>query len=60
MYKTGAVLSLEQSEYIITDENSTLSVVVTMNEVTSQDVIVEVTITDETTTGTYVCMFLNA
>ena len=48
------VISLEQSEYAIYDENGSLSVTITMSDVTSQNVIVEVTITDGTATGKYV------
>ena len=42
---------MEQSEYVVYDENGSLSVTITMSDVTSQDVIVEVAITDGTATG---------
>ena len=45
------MISLEQSEYVVYDENGSLSVTITISNVTSQDVIVEVTITDGTATG---------
>ena len=44
------VISLEQ-EYLVLNENGSLSVTITTSDVTSQDVIVEVTITDGTATG---------
>ena len=45
------MVSLEQPEYIVTNEDGPLSVTITMNDVVSQDVVVEVTITDGTATG---------
>ena len=45
------VISLEQSEYLVLNENGSLSVTITMSDVTSQDVTVEVAITDGTATG---------
>ena len=51
------VVSLEQSEYLVADENDTLSVSIVMSDVTSQDVIVEVTISDETATGKHCSMY---
>ena len=48
------MISLEQSEYLVHNENGSLSVTITMSNVTSQDIIVEVTITDGTATGKYV------
>ena len=53
MWLTDIVISLEQSEYLVTDENDALSVTIVMSDITSQDVIVEVTITDGTATGKY-------
>ena len=47
------VISLEQSEYLVLNENDSLSVKIIMSNVTSQGVIVEVTITDGTATGKY-------
>ena len=48
---TDIVVSLEQSEYLVANENSSLSVTITMSDVTFQDVVVEVTVTDVTATG---------
>ena len=45
------MVSLEQSEYLVTNEDGPLSVTITTNDVASQDVIVEFTITDGTATG---------
>ena len=45
------VISLEQSENLVLNENGSLSVAITMSNVTSQDVTVEVTVTDGTATG---------
>ena len=45
------VISLERSEYLVLNENGSLSVAITTSDVTSQDVIVEVTVTDGTATG---------
>ena len=47
---TLVVISLKQSEYLVR-EDDTLSVTITMSDVSSQDVIVEVTVTDITTIG---------
>lgn len=47
-----AVISLEQPEYLVTNENSTLPVVLTMSDLASLDVVVEVTVTDGTAIGT--------
>ena len=45
------VISLDQSEYLVDNENNSLSVTITMNDVASQDVIVEVNVTDGSATG---------
>jgi len=45
------VISLEQPEYLVTINNSALSVVITLSNVTSQDIAVEVNITDGTALG---------
>ena len=45
------VISLEQSKYLVLNESGPLTVTIMMSNVTSQDVIVEVTITDGTATG---------
>ncbi|XP_065895704.1 sodium/calcium exchanger 1-like [Dysidea avara] len=49
-----AVLSLNQTEYSISEDDGQLLVGVTLSRVTSQDVTVLVTITDGTTTGNIV------
>ena len=49
------VISLEQSEYLVTNEDDVLLVNITMSDVKSQDIIVQVTITDETATGKHTC-----
>ena len=51
---TEAVMSLNQTEYSISEDVGQLLVGLTLSRVTSQDVIVLVTITDETTTGNIV------
>ena len=48
-----AVVSLEQSEYLVANEDGTVSVMITTSAVVSEDVIVEVTIKDGTATGKY-------
>ena len=48
---TPLVISLEQLEYVVYDGVDSLTVTITMNDVASQDVIVEVTITDGTAIG---------
>ena len=45
------VVSLEQSEYVVYNEHGPLSVTIVMNDITLQDVIVEVTVTDGTAKG---------
>lgn len=45
------MVSLEQSEYLVTNEDGPLSVTIIMNDVQSEDIVVEVTITDGTATG---------
>ena len=51
---TEAVLSLNQTEYSVSEDDGQLLVGVTLSRVTSQDVTVLVTITDGTTTGNIV------
>ena len=51
---TEAVLSLNQTEYSVSEVDGLLLVGVTLSRVTSQDVTVLVTITDGTTTGNIV------
>ena len=51
---TEAVLSLNQTEYSVSEVDGQLLVGVTLSRVTSQDVTVLVTITDGTTTGNIV------
>ena len=51
------MISLEQSEYLVANENSSLSVVTTMSNVTSQDVIVQVTVSDGSASGKNVTEF---
>jgi len=50
------MLSLGQLEYLVDNENTSLSVTITTSDVTSQDVIVEVTVTDGTATGKHIHM----
>ena len=45
------MVSLEQSEYLVTNEDGPLSIAVTMSDVQSQDIVVEVTVSDGTATG---------
>ena len=42
---------MEQSEYLVNSEDGPLSVTIAISEVQSQDVIVEVTVTDGNATG---------
>ena len=58
-YTTDAVVSLERSENLIVNENSQLSVTITMNAIATQDVIVEVTVKADLAEGTY-CVPFNA
>ena len=51
---TEAALSLNQTEYSVSEVDGQLLVGVTLSRVTSQDVTVLVTITDGTTTGNIV------
>ena len=51
---TEAVLSLNQTEYSVSEDDGQLLVGVALSRVTSQDVTVLVTITDGTTTGNIV------
>jgi len=56
IYPIDAIISLDQLEYVVVDKNSPLSVTITTSVVTSQDIIVEVNVTDGTATGTCVCI----
>ena len=51
LFSTDIVISLEQSQYSVPNENSSLSVVITMSNVASQDVVVEVSVIDGTAIG---------
>ena len=51
LYPTDIVISLKQSEYLVANEDSSLLVVITMSNVTSQDVIVQVTVSDGSASG---------
>ena len=51
LFSIDIVVSLEKSEYLVPNENSSLSVVITMSNVASQEVVVEVSVTDGTATG---------
>lgn len=57
---TDAEVSLEKDEYLVTVNDSSLSIPVNLSNVTSQDVVVVVNITDETALGKhnhkYSCM----
>ena len=45
------MISLEQSEYLVANEDSSLSVVITMSNLASEDVIVQVTVSDGSASG---------
>ena len=47
----GAVVSLNQPQYLITENSSFLPVNVILNRIASEDVIVEVTISDGSANG---------
>ena len=52
MFSLGAVaVSLNQPQYLITENSSFLPVNITLNRTTSEDVIVEVTISDGSANG---------
>ena len=51
-------MSLEQSEYLVNSEDGRLSVTITISKVQSQDVIVEVTVTDGNATGSYIKIYI--
>jgi len=48
---TEAILSLNQTEYLVSEYDGQLPVGVTLSKITSQNVTVQVNITDGTTTG---------
>ena len=45
------VISLEESEYSVAEENGPLALTITMNDEPSQDFMVEVSVTDKTARG---------
>ena len=59
LYPTGIVISLEQSEYLVANEDCSLSVVITMSNLASQDVIVEVTVSDGSASGKYTYVYVH-
>ena len=53
------LVSLEQSEYLVANKFGSLSVFVKVNDITSQDIIVEVTVTNGTALGEYIRMYIH-
>ena len=56
IFTSDAIIALEEIEYLVNVNNNRLSVPITASATTSQDIIVEVNITDETAIGNHIHM----
>ena len=50
-YSIGTVASLSQSQYLVVESNNSLTGTITLSSRTSEDVIVEITISDGSANG---------